>query len=455
MSKRFIFSRLYLKTTALAVVICGSSLVHEARADDKLPELKLVARSGGGLLCTSQGKQILIIAGTPRQMGKAHGTLMKKQARGLVEKTLYVVGAAETIQSGRWFMDRMAEIERRAGPHVPQRFVVECDALSQAAGISIRDGRYANLFPERFHCTGVAVRGKASAGGRVMHARVLDYMRDINLQAGAAVIVFMPQGYNKWMTLSYAGFIGTVTAMNEHGLAVGEMGGRGLGDWDGMPMSLLLRDVMERAKTVGEAMKIIEETPRTCEYYYVLSDKNRNIVGLHCTADKVEVMRPGRQHPLLPTVPEDTVLISGPDRAQVLSRRLLRHYGKIDAATMIEIIKRPVAMSSNLHNAVFLPETLDMWVADAGRHTVACDEPYARCNLAQLIRFYEETTALGCCHETRLCLKREGEAPAEPRMTAKHRLSRSFALPINCPCDGFPTKPSPKGFQKTTPEVPR
>ncbi len=129
------------------IVICGSSLVCETQAEDKLPELKLVARTEGGLLCTSQGKQILIVAGTPQQMGTAHGTLMKQQAQGLIEKTVYLVGAAETIRSGRWFMDNMADIERRVGPHVPKRFVVECDALSKAAGISIRDGHYANLSP--------------------------------------------------------------------------------------------------------------------------------------------------------------------------------------------------------------------------------------------------------------------------------------------------------------------
>ena len=387
----FINPRILLLPILIAIVGCGQCFIPTASAADGLPQLKLVDRCENGLLCTSQGKKILIVSGTPEQMGAAHGTLLKQQAHGLIEKVLYVVGAADTIQSGQWFMDRMEEIQRRTGPHIPERFVAECDALSKAAGLSIRDGRYANLFPERFHCTGVAVRGKASAGGRVIHARVLDYMRDINLQAGAAVIVFLPEGYNKWMTLSYAGFIGTVTAMNEHGLAIGEMGGGGVGDWDGMPMSLLLRDVMERAKTVDEALKIIEETPRTCEYYYVLSDKTKNIVGLYCTPEKMEILRPGVQHPLLPTVPEDTVMVSGPDRAKVLSRRLLENYGKIDVPVMIEIIKRPVSMRSNLHDAVFTPETLDMWVADAGRHTPACDEPYARCNLGQLIRFHEQT----------------------------------------------------------------
>ena len=51
-------------------------------------------------------------------------------------------------------------------------------------------------------------------------------------------------------------------------------------------------------------------------------------------------------------------------------------------------IKRPVAMRSNLHNAVFMPETLEMWFADAGKKTPACDEPYTKVNLKALLDFY-------------------------------------------------------------------
>jgi len=356
-------------------------------------EITLLARdpAGHGLLCKSQGKTILMVAGTPEQMGTAHGNLLKEPTRKLTERVLYFVGGVDSLDSGVWALDRMAEIQRRTLPHTPKRFLVECDALSKAAGISQRDGRFANLFPERFHCTGVAVRGKASQDGRILHARVLDYMRDINLQRWATVTVFMPEGRNAWVTLGYAGFVGTVTAMNEKGLAVGEMGGRGEGDWDGMPMTFLLRDVMERASTVEEALEILRKTPRTCEYYYVFSDKTRNMAGVHCDPRQMTVLRPGQQHPQLPLVPEDTVMVSGPDRAKVLSDRLQAHYGKIDVPTLIEIIKRPVAMESNLHDAIFAAETLEMWFADAGKHTVACDERYAHFNLTQLIEFYNRT----------------------------------------------------------------
>ena len=53
----------------------------------------------------------------------------------------------------------------------------------------------------------------------------------------------------------------------------------------------------------------------------------------------------------------------------------------------MEVVRRPVAMNSNLHDAVFGPETLDFWVAEAGRKTAACDEPYAHFNLRQLLMF--------------------------------------------------------------------
>ncbi len=381
---------------ALRWVACGALLLSlaavSAAAETPAP-IQLLARDPGGhgLLCRIQGKTVLIVAGTPEQMGTAHGTLAREKARKMVETMLYLVNGAESIRSGQWFFDGMGEIQRRTLPYVPERFLVECDALSKAAGVSTRDGRYANMVPEKFHCSGVAVRGKATKDGRVLHARVLDYMRDINLQSAAAVQVFLPEGKNKWMSLGYAGFIGTVTAMNEKGLAIGEMGGRGEGDWDGIPMTLLLRDVMERASTVEEGLQILREARRTCEYYYVLSDKSRNIAGVHADARQITILLPGKQDSRLPFVPEDTVLVSGPGRAEALSQRLQEHYGRIDVPTMIEIIKRPVAMSSNLHNAVFAAETLDMWFADAGKHTPACDERYAHCNLGELIRFYQRT----------------------------------------------------------------
>lgn len=375
-----------------AILLClvlWSSHLPAQTAD----EIRLLARDtdGHGLLCRARNKTVLIVSGTPEEMGAAHGRLLRNWVNGVAQKTMYLVGAGYTVSKNDWFFDRMDEVLTRTKPHTPERFLREIDALSAAAGLSTRDGRVANFFPEMFHCSGFAVRDGATKDGQILHARVLDYMRDIRLQDYACVQLFIPSDptLNAWMSLGYAGFIGTVTAMNEKGLAVGEMGGRGEGQWDGMPMNLLLRDVMERAATVDEAVEIFRTTPRTCEYYYVVSDRQRNMVGLCCTPEKVDLLLPGAQDDRLPPVPPDTVMMSGGNRAKVLSERLTAAHGQIDVAKMIEIIKRPVAMNSNLHDAIFRPETLDMWCADAGRKTVACDEPYAQVNLSELRRYYE------------------------------------------------------------------
>lgn len=353
-------------------------------------DLRVLARNDHGMLCLLRGKRVLIVSGNAEQMGDAHGKLLASMVPQVTPRTMCLVGAVYSISKGDWFFARMDEIIRRATPHTPERFIQECLAMGRAAGISDRDALCANFFPELFHCSGAALRNQATSDGQVLHVRVLDYMADINLQKYTAVQIFLPEGHNAWMSLGYAGFLGTVTAMNEHGLAMGEIGGGGEGNWDGMPMNFLMRDIMERAKTVREALAILEKTPRSCEYYYVLSDAGKDMVGVYATPETLEILEAGQQHPKLPKVPADTVLISAADRAQALAQRIEENYGKITTEALMTIIKRPVAMKSNLHNAIFRPETLDMWFADAGRKNPACDSGYTRINLREAIDFFHK-----------------------------------------------------------------
>lgn len=353
-------------------------------------DLRITARDPHGLLAETQNSQILFTAGTPEQMGAAHGRLLAGKVQQVTPRTMALVAAGYCFSSGKWFYNRLEEILTRARPHTPERFLHECLAMGQAAGISERDALFGNFFPELFHCSGIAARGSATADGEVLHARVLDYMADINLQKYALLQVFMPAEFNAWLSVGYASFLGTVTAINEHGLAIGEMGGGGEGHWDGMPMTFLLRDIMERAKTVREAVEIFKNTPRTCEYYYVISDRSGDIVGIYATPDILQILEAGEQHPKLPKVPKDTVMISGGDRAKVLSERLHEKLGEITPQLMIDIIRRPVAMKSNLHNAIFKPATLDVWFAHAGANIPACDMPYTQVNLTKLLEFYRK-----------------------------------------------------------------
>jgi outer membrane lipoprotein-sorting protein len=349
-------------------------------------ERRVIAREGNGRLEMIDGTRVLVLKGTPEEIGHQHGSLLKKDVRQLVDHMLFGVGVGSSFDKGTWVFGEIEAAQKRLNPFMDERYYREMDALASAAGLPREEVRLANFFPELFHCSGFALFGKATVDGRMYHGRILDYLRGLGLEQNAVVMVLQPDKGNAWVNVGYAGFIGSVTAMNEKKVAIGEMGGRGEGNWDGKPMAQLVREVMEKANTLEEAVEIMRKGPRTCEYYYVISDaKSKRAVGIAATTTKFEVVLPGQSHPQLPHRIEDAVLMSAGDRYEELAKRVKAGYGRFDAGSLRDLMKRPVCMTSNIHCALFAPDTLDFWVANADSENVAAHARYTRYNLLELL----------------------------------------------------------------------
>ncbi len=347
----------------------------------------VVAHAGAGRLEDHDGTRVLFLKGTPEEMGAQHGELLKDEIRAVTDRILYGIGVGSSFGKGRWFFGEIEEAVSRLHPHTDPRYLREMDALAVAAGMEVEESRLSNFFPELFHCSGFALHGSATVDGEMYHGRVLDYMRGVGLEQNAVVMIYEPDEGNAWANIGYAGFIGTVTAMNEKHIAIGEMGGRGEGNWDGKAMAQLMREVMEKADTLDEAVAIMERGPRTCEYYYVISDaKLGKSVGIAATPDKFETILPGEPHPLLPSPVKDTVLMSAGDRYDELARRVDEGFGKFDADSARDLMTRPVCMNSNIQSVLFAPGSLDFWVANADSDNVASHTRYTRYNLGELLK---------------------------------------------------------------------
>jgi len=348
-------------------------------------ERKLLASHGAGRLEEHDGTKVLFLKGTPEEMGAQHGTLMRAEVRNLVDRVLYGVGVGSSFAKARWFFGEIEEATGRFGKFVDPRYTREMDAMASAAGVARAEARLANFFPELFHCSGFAVFGDA-AQGRIFHGRVLDYMKGVGLEQNAVVIIHQPDQGHAWANVSYAGFVGSVTAMNARHISIGEMGGRGEGQWDGKPMAQLVREVMEKANTLDEAVEIMRRGPRTCEYYYVIADgKTKRAVGIAATPTKFEVIQPNQAHPQLPHPIKDAVLMSAGERYEELARRVKAGFGRFDAEAARDLMTRPVCMTSNIHSVLFAPDTLDFWVANADGKNVASHTRYTHYNLAKLL----------------------------------------------------------------------
>ncbi|MCB1129173.1 MAG: hypothetical protein KDM81_21925, partial [Verrucomicrobiae bacterium] len=267
--------------------------------------------------------KVLFLKGTPEEMGRQHGELLRERVHDLVAKVLYGVGVGSSFEKGHWFFGEIEGCQARIEPFIDGRYLREMDALAAAVDLDPQEVRLANFFPELFHCSGFAVWGQATTDGRLYHGRVLDYMKGVGLEPNAVVIIHQPDVGHAWANISYAGFVGSVTAMNERHISIGEMGGRGEGNWDGKPMAQLMREVMEKAGSLEEGLEILRRGPRTCEYFYVLADGNqRRAVGIAATPETFEVIEAGMAHPRLPHAVPDAVLLSAGDRYEKLVARV-------------------------------------------------------------------------------------------------------------------------------------
>ena len=160
-------------------------------------------------------------------------------------------------------------------------------------------------------------------------------------------------------------------------------------------MAFLVREVLQTASTLDEAVAVFRDNPRTCEYYFVISDgKTNRAVGLATDWQSMTVVQPGEKHPRLPHPVKDAVLLSAGERYELLVKRVKEQFGRIDAQTAIHLMDRPVAMSSNLHDALFEPASTRLWVANASRDCKpAATQPYHAFQLTELLASHPDEKA--------------------------------------------------------------
>ncbi len=333
------------------------------------------------------GHRVVLLEGTPEQIGTAHGELLRDESMRCVDSVLNAFGTVQTVVNGRWFRHDLEQAYARLSPHIPDDHKEETRALAKSLRLDADLAEAVNVFPEMFHCSGFAVFGSATQGGKLYHGRVLDYMTTIGLQDAATTFIVAPKGKIAFANVGYGGFIGSVSGMNTKAISLGEMGGRGEGKWDGVPMATLMRRALEECSTLDEVINLWKTSPRTCEYYYVFADgKTNRAVGVAAYPESVEFIMPGESHPRLGDGIKDAVVLSAGSRLEELRNRVTKLHGGIDAESAQTLMCRPVAMDSNLHNVLFVPEDGVLYVANASHSQPAADRPYVKLDLNELLQ---------------------------------------------------------------------
>jgi hypothetical protein len=247
----------------------ASANAEAARAGATKP----AAGDVNGELVTVDGQRVLRVWGTPAQMGRAHGALLREEILEIVDGyALDVIPPATLDAAGALF---------GAAAQVSPRLLEEADGViagMQAAGgaqvprlgreLRATDLLVLNAMTDllTIGCSSVSAWGTATEGapdlaGAPMLVRNLDWSEDPDLLRNQVIFVFRPDDPARQpvVSVAFAGYIGCLSCMSEAGVAaLFNMGyGEGAaGPTEALrgfsPANLLLRDVLEQRDIDGD-----------------------------------------------------------------------------------------------------------------------------------------------------------------------------------------------------------
>ncbi len=321
--------------------------------------------------------KVVVLSGTPFEMGFQHGYLLREDIEKLVSNTVSLLNIA--IADETWY-----EIWSQISPYISIEELEEMRGLAIGANIPLELIHFIHCIPiiseygknkdflrpalkkllEATMCSNSAVWGNATKNGNLYQLRVLDWARWLGIQKYPVVIIHKPDKGYKSVTFSYAGFIGCISGMNEKGLCFGEQG-RGDAENEtlqGFSFPFLFRKLMREAGSLDQVTDVIKTYPKTCKYAFAVSDsrsEQKALIYLVNPGETPEVIILTQGNPHIP----NTVYYGYDD--EIIHQEIFKYYGKINPEVIMKMAKRIGMPDENMQNVIFSPQTMECWVSNA------------------------------------------------------------------------------------------
>jgi hypothetical protein len=380
----------------------------------------LVAETDGGRLRVVNGIRVLELWGTPEQMGRAHGTLLKDDIRRVIADVIDGAAGPEFIMEGTRVMERhqherhRREMRALAGAagvdymkvvalqlfgdveraHVPKADEIEAGEIDEGEwmnGLPAPDlnellERAERRIPGAYACTNFAMFGPATATGELIAGRNFDFWyQEVAAYASLIIHYRHEKPLHSFVTLTWAGVVNGWTLMNDAGVCTANNLSLGMeSSLEAVSTCFLLRLVAEEAGSVEEGIALARKASRSGgTAMLVAGGTPPDAVELEFDHAEFHVRRAhegwviadngsrivGRDPPLKP---EEGTL----GRYGTLMGLIKRNYGRIDR-TMNFAAARGVALEGiNLHSAMLFPS--DLTFAVSMGTVPACRAPFRR-----------------------------------------------------------------------------
>jgi len=370
---------------------------------------------------------ILDVKGTPYEMGYQQGKLLKQDIiTGTIPKF------SDPVGTNAEYRDKSEAIKTIARLYVeltffgplekaqPREYLAELKGIADGSGMDFRTVFKANFLSDflmnqtpgmvnkninvvRPECSDVVVSGSATADRRLIFGRNTDYSGLERWTDNQTIVLYEPNGQNRYVNVATAGLIKCNSAMNDKGIVIGGnfMGFSGA-EAIGTSFTILENEIMRRAGSLEEALDIVQNATRGGSFGFVLADgKTKEARIIEATQDHFGI-RAMEDDALYLTNFATTPAMQALDLAakyNVMMRNVFGRYhrietlveahrGDITPATVAEFMSDhvdavldqergpgyTVCGVTNVTSMVFLPADGFFWVAIGG--APACKNDY-------------------------------------------------------------------------------
>ena len=412
----------FLTGVVLVLAVTGFVWIHPGRGP-----VEKVDPNEKGYAEEIEGTLVLHLKGSPYEMGFQRGSLARDRVQlmiqrfdGLLEKAKEEVGLPKF--AANLILDITYQL---CSPYIPDRYKREMEGLADGSGADlqvIRRGQVISVITER-GCSSFALWGKATADGKLYQGRNFDWVLDAGLEDTAVLALYEPDGRNRFACAGYAGQLGVLSGMNMEGISIAQIGAitkdKSL---RGTPLEFVLRRILEECSDLDQVTALIKTAKHTVGYNYVIADGDaRDARAYETTAHQVAVFGPNdpketceyairiedavfrADEAMDPTVRSLQECANAPGmpygsnsydhRYKGIATRVQEHFGKIDQATALDILRATAMNNANLHAVLTNTTDRQMWVSHAKNGQDASKQAFVHYDLNRLFQRPEKRPA--------------------------------------------------------------
>jgi len=308
--------------------------------------------------------RILHLYGTPYEMGRQHGRLLRTEVQELY-KNYFVKFAGGDVQVE--IAAKLAEFSML--PHIPKKYVEEMRGLADGSGLSFKKVLTAQAFldiKKIVQCSTIALSAQASSESEPMLGRNLDFPSLGIAHRHSIIVVRHPAQGQSTVSVGWPLLLGTFSGMNSSGVSLAMMEVyTPETSIAGMPYAFQYRRALEASKSTREVVSFIQKAKHTASNNLMVLDSQGDASLLEITAKQVAVRKASKGKLFATNHHRSSALAQKTScwRYPIIEKRLRGTDVKLSPKQLTELLDQVSMGEQNLQSMVFFPRSRKLHLA--------------------------------------------------------------------------------------------